>query len=38
MFESLQALVNTKGFAKLPTDTRSEIIGALADHSEPKPA
>jgi hypothetical protein len=39
MFESLEALVNTKAFSKLPNDTRSDIIGALAEHTAaPKPA
>jgi len=38
MFEALEALVNTKGFAKLPGDTRSDILGALAERGEPRPA
>jgi len=38
MFESLEALVNTKAFTKLPNDTRSDILDALAEKGEPKPA
>jgi stage IV sporulation protein FB len=38
MFEALEALVNTKGFAKLSGDTRSDILGALAERGEPRPA
>ena len=38
MFESLEVLVNTKAFARLPSDTRADIIGALAERAEPKPA
>jgi stage IV sporulation protein FB len=38
MFESLEVLVNSKAFARLPNETRADIIGALADKAEPKPA
>ncbi|MDB4989633.1 MAG: hypothetical protein JWN04_4811 [Myxococcaceae bacterium] len=38
MFEALEALVNTKAFSRLPSETKAEIVSALAEHSEPKPA
>jgi stage IV sporulation protein FB len=37
-YDALEALVHTKAFARLPGDTRSEIMSALAERSEPKPA
>lgn len=37
-FEALEALVQTKAFGRLPGETRAEIMSALAEHAEPKPA
>jgi Zn-dependent protease len=38
MFDALEALVNTKAFARLPGETRSEILGALSERTQPRPA
>ncbi|MDB4975168.1 MAG: hypothetical protein JWN48_3509 [Myxococcaceae bacterium] len=38
MFDALEALVQSKAFARLPGETRNEIMSALAERTEPKPA
>jgi stage IV sporulation protein FB len=38
MFEALEALVTTKAFARLPSDTRAEIMRALEEHGAATPS
>lgn len=38
MFEALEALVTTKAFGRLPSETRTAILEALEEHREPRPA
>lgn len=38
MFEALEALVQSKAFSKLPSETKSDIVAALAERGEPRPA